>query len=208
MDPLIEIKLKQAFSKVREDIYSLKKELNEYKALIRQLIDKVSPHYETQKPLKTNDFSSSTGNEGVYSFSQSFIHSPFTHLNTKTPLKSTKPSNLILTSNNLPPQDNLKHPLQTLTNKEFLVFFSIYQLEKELQKVTYNDIANKLSLTPGCIRSYITSLIRKKAPIIKSKINNKIITLSIDKTFSSLTSEKKLIDLYYQNDSHQSTLSQ
>lgn len=208
MDPLLEIKLKQAFSKVREDIHLLKEELNEYKALIRQLIDKVSPPNKTQKPLKTNDFSSSTGNEGVYSFIHSFSHSPFTHLNTKTSIKSTKSSNLPLTSDNLPPPDNPKHPLQTLTNKEFLVFFTIYQLEKELQKVTYNAVANKLSLTSGCIRSYITSLIRKKAPIIKSKINNKIIILSIDKTFSSLTSEKKLIDLYYQNDFHQSTLNQ
>ena len=87
------------------------------------------------------------------------------------------------------------------------MFLTIYQLEKELPRVTYEVVANRLTLTSGCIRTYITSILRKKAPVIKSKLNNKLILLSIEPSFRSLISEEKLINLYYQNDPSQTTLS-
>lgn len=231
MDPLFETKVKQAFSKVKEDITSIKAEMSEIKALIQQSLNQMSLQQKKESLEKSEDFSFSEGNQsednkcskgnkGVYSFIHSFIHSPGTHLCTppntyahKNEKNEQKNSIQTLTSQVYPPQNtqmfiknNVPHPLQTLTNKEFLVFLTIYQLEKELPRVTYNDIASKLTLTSGCIRTYITSLIRKKAPILKSKLNNKLTLLSIDPSFRSLTSEEKLISLYYQGDPSQSTL--
>lgn len=218
MDPFFEEKVKQAFMKVKEDMNFLKSELNTFKDLIRDLIQKIE---ESKNPNNTNIFSnntqnnkSSTGNQGVYAFTHSLIHSPFTHISTHSPIHSdntskqtlTFPLSPIQTNNNLD-KNNTYYSLQTLTNKEFLVFLTIYQLEKDIRKVTYEDLARKLTLTSGCIRSYITSLLRKKAPILKSKINNKLTILSIEPSFRSLTSEQKLINLYYQNDPYQSTLS-
>ncbi len=214
MDPFFEMKVKQAFSKVKGDISLLKQEITGFKALINELISKIENSKKVDNSTVNNQNNkSSTGNKGVYAFTHSFIHSPFTHLNTHSSTHSqdfiTQPS----LSSVYPPdnsqntdKNNILYNLQTLTNKEFLVFLTIYQLEKELSRITYNDIAKKLTLTSGCIRSYITSLIRKKAPLIKSKLNNKITILSIDASFRSLTSEQKLINLYYQNDPHQATL--
>lgn len=231
MDPFFETKVKQAFSKVKEDITSIKAEISEIKALIQQSLNQMSLQQKKESLEKSNDFGfseenqsednkGSMGNEGVYSFIHSFIHSPGTHLCTskdnyahKNKQNEQKNSIQTLTSKNYPTQNTqlfnknyVSHPLQTLTNKEFLVFLTIYQLEKELPRVTYIDIANKLTLTSGCIRTYITSLIRKKAPLIKSKLNNKLTLLSIDPSFRSLTSEQKLIEMYYQGDPSQSTL--
>ena len=217
MDLLFEIKVKQAFSKIKEDISKLNEELSEYKTLLKQLIDRLSPQDKTEKPPKIDNFSfkqentfehkkSSIGNKGVCAFTHSLIHSPFTHLCTHSGTKLDESQGLTLPSQDISTQIDINHPLQTLTNREFLVFLTIYQLEKELPRVTYEVIAKKLSLTSGCIRTYITSLIRKKAPIIKSKLNNKLTILSIDKSFRSLTSEQKLINIYYQNNTYQSTL--
>ncbi len=220
MDPIFEIKIKQSFSKVKKDINSLRAELSEYKALLKDLINKLSQQMKEKNQVKRDNFvvseenssddkKISIGNKGVYAFSHSVIHSPFTHLSTHSNTQLQKNQDLTLTSlqnNQLSKQLRPIQPLQTLTNKEFLVFLTIYQLEKEIPRITYEILASKLSLTSGCIRSYITSLIRKKAPIIKSKINNKIVILSIEPSFRSLTSEQKLINLYYQNDLSQSTL--
>jgi len=83
-----------------------------------------------------------------------------------------------------------------------MIFLTIYQLGE----ASYNDIANKLTLTNGCIRSYICSLLAKKAPIIRKKINNWRVILTIDPDFRSLTSEEKLLELYYQRDYSQTKL--
>lgn len=227
MDPFFEIKVKKAFSRVKEDINLIKAEIKEIKALFQSLLNNMSP-YEKKESLKIpNKFEvsrenqkegkeSSNGNKGAYSFIHSFIHSPCTSSNNyahKNEQNEQKNSIQALTSQNYPTQNtqmfnknDVSHPLQTLTNREFLVFLTIYQLEKELPRVTYQDIASKLSLTSGCIRTYTTSLIRKKAPLIKSKLNNKITILSIEPSFRSLTSEQKLVNLYYQKDPSQSTL--
>ena len=258
---------------------AIKHELSEYKALLQELLNKMSLQQENKKPQIPPNFvglnkntpegeKSSIGNEGVYAFTHSLIHSPFTHLSTYSNKHSRNPSQNTLTSpisNNYPNKNNqliqneLKnkeltltfqkneqdinqnnqlvtkneqdynsrtltfpnfptlntinthpnedvHPLQTLTNKEFLVFLTIYRLEKEIPRVTYAILSKYLSLTSGCIRSYVTSLIRKRVPLTKSKLNNKITILSIESSFKSITSEQKLINLYYQGDPSQSTL--
>jgi DNA-binding MarR family transcriptional regulator len=102
---------------------------------------------------------------------------------------------------------DLEERFNTLTSQEFLIFLTIYQLEEDFGKsVTYNDLSNKLSLTPGCIRGYVSSLIRKNLPILKSKINNRTLTLSINPNFKDLNLKQKLTNIYYDQDPDQTKL--
>ncbi len=100
----------------------------------------------------------------------------------------------------------LSKTFQSLTNQEFKVFLTIYQLEDERGKATYNDLALKTSLTSGCIRGYVSSLILKGTPIVKTRQKNRQASLTIDNSFRSLGLKGKLINLYYQQDPQQTTL--
>jgi len=101
----------------------------------------------------------------------------------------------------------LESRFNALTNQEFLVFLTIYQLEEDLGRpVTYADLSSKLNLTSGCIRGYVSALIRKKLPIIKSKINNRTLTLAINPEFRDLGLKEKLTNLYYNQDPEQTRL--
>ena len=84
-----------------------------------------------------------------------------------------------------------------LSKQELLIFLTIYQFTDEKKAITYFDLANKLSLSENCIRSYTSSLIRKGLPVIKQRANNKLIFLTVDQDFRSLNLRQKLIDLYY-----------
>jgi hypothetical protein len=78
--------------------------------------------------------------------------------------------------------DNIKkeirHKFKKITEQEFLVFSTIYQMEQE-GEVDYRSVAKKLNLTETSIRDYVGRLIKKGIPVEKTKINNKMINLSI-----------------------------
>jgi hypothetical protein len=78
--------------------------------------------------------------------------------------------------------DNLKkeirHKFKRITDQEFLVFSTIYQMEQE-GDVDYRSVSQKLNLTETSIRDYVGRLIKKGIPVEKTKINNKMIKLSI-----------------------------
>jgi len=92
------------------------------------------------------------------------------------------------------------------TKQELLTFLTIYQLEDEINNVSYIDIAKKISLSEGCVRTYISSLIRKGAPIEKNRYNNKLVLLAITKGFRELNLKKQLMAIYYRSDPYQPTL--
>jgi hypothetical protein len=101
----------------------------------------------------------------------------------------------------------LESRFEALTNQEFLVFLTIYQLEEDFGRpVTYIDLSTKLTLTSGCIRGYVSSIIRKNLPVIKSKINNRTLTLTINPEFRDLNLKEKLTNLYYNQDPDQTKL--
>jgi hypothetical protein len=101
----------------------------------------------------------------------------------------------------------LEERFSTLTSQEFLIFLTIYQLEEDFNRlITYNDLSNKLGLTHGCIRGYVSALMRKNLPILKSKINNRTLTLSINPDFKDLNLKQKLTNLYYDQDPDQTKL--
>ena len=103
-------------------------------------------------------------------------------------------------------QENIPLILSRLSKQEFLTFLTIYQLEEENSKVTYDNVGGKLGITPGCVRTYVSGLIKKGLPIIKSKYNNRIFILSIPPEIRSLNIKKKLVNTFYSLDPSQKRL--
>ena len=213
--------IKLAFSKVKSDIEVLQNEIlsskqaiQEGKETIESLKSKISELKEILLELKSQF---STGNEGVQSINHSTINQSLTEHSEEW----TEHSKDLRNSS----QSIMQHPLrsstfskvrelnealsktfQSLTNQEFKVFLTIYQLEDERGRATYGDLALKTSLTSGCIRGYVSSLILKGAPIVKTRQKNRQASLTIDNSFRSLGLKEKLINLYYQQDPQQTTL--
>ncbi len=210
MDSDFEKRVKLSFLKVREHIKQLEQEIKQNKSILDHLLSGTSETSSREKidstPIKTRldafDLKSSTGNEGVCASMQASMQACKQRLNIQTtPIDTNFDSNLE-DFQLKPHKPTFKEILSTLTNKEFMIFLTIYQLGE----ATYQDLAAKLTLTNGCVRSHVCSLLSKKAPILRKKINNWKVLLTIDPDFKSLTSEQKLVEIYYQRDPSQTTL--
>lgn len=195
--PTFEENIKISFAKVKEDIQRLESKLQNLQSSLEKIEKFISSIQEAQSP-PTNQISPktinlppesdiSTGNNGVYSF----IHSLFIH--SCTSQKEQKIPYSALTSL----KEDLQKTFNSLSNQEFLAFLTVYHLEDELGKVTYPLLAKTLNLSEGCIRTYISSLIRKGLPLLKIKPNNRTTLLSISQDFRALNLKKSLSDLYY-----------
>ncbi len=88
----------------------------------------------------------------------------------------------------------------TLTRQEIMTFLAVYQLEEDYGKVTYSDVAKKLKLTEGCIRTYVSGLMRKGIPVVKNKMNNKLVLLSVSPEFKELGLKKDIMEIYEKSD--------
>lgn len=176
--------------------------------------------------LKQQNFHSSIGNEGVPAdrqqtdnrqinglkqtfdsqnkerpgltsdFPLSSQSSPSSSNRTSSPdsFKFSSPLSISNLLNNL--KKDLGEKFKRLTKKEFLIFSVLYTLEEETGKVTYSDIAKRTGLTESSIRDYISRLVNKKIPIIKEKINNKLVILRISKELKDLATLDKLSRLH------------
>ena len=83
-----------------------------------------------------------------------------------------------------------------LTEQEFLVFTTIYQLENEgKEEINYSEISQRLGLTESSIRDYVGKLIKKGVPVDKHKINNKTIYLSISQNLKKIASLSTILQL-------------
>jgi|SRR3989344_9410771 len=176
--------LKISFSKVKEHITSIENEILSIKTQLKELTEAINSQKHTNMkeipiPIPPKE-ESSTGNKGVYSFIHSFNHSV---------IQST----------------NMQELLSKTTKQELLVLLTISQLNEELSNITYEDISNKLKLSQGCIRGYITSLIRKGAPIYKERYNNKITLIKTTQQFKEM-GKQTLINAFYKVDPHQRRL--
>ena len=103
-------------------------------------------------------------------------------------------------------KDNLSTVLSKLSRQEFLTFLTIYQQEDQKGKVTYGSIAQELNISAGCVRTYVSGLIRKGLPVVKTKFNNKLILLSIPSEIRGLNLKKKIIQVFYNLDPNQTKL--
>ncbi|NPE27183.1 hypothetical protein HNV12_04245 [Methanococcoides sp. SA1] len=212
MDPI-----KEAFSKIKQDIIFLKEELQDIKSQISTISNTpthntLSTHQQTDNPTHNQTFSThnypiqpsyiqnnhiSTGNEGVPTNTQTHQQ---THQQTENSTYNSdfKQANEILES-----LDNIKKEIRLkfkrLTPQEMLVFSTLYSFEEQnIQEITYKLIANQLTLSQSSIRDYINKLINKGVPIQKTKQNNKTIILNISsdlKNIATLATIKTLREL-------------
>ncbi len=83
-------------------------------------------------------------------------------------------------------KEGLELKFKSLTDREFSVFLAIYQLEEELGRVTYSDIANKLNISEITIRCYVNSILNKNIPVERKRHFNKKSYLTINSQFRSL----------------------
>ncbi len=186
--------VKNSFQKAKEDIKELHSKIEDLKDILSKISDSQerilkkntenAPNSTQNVQIlpETKENNVSIGNKGVYSFTHS------------------------LNSYSINMHSDVKQLLNKLTKQEFLTFLTIYQLEEEKGPITYTDISIKIGLSEGCVRTYISALIKKKAPLNKQKYNNKTIYLSILKEFRELNLKQLLIDTYYRNDPAQKRL--
>ncbi|MFH1210045.1 MAG: hypothetical protein V1663_04620 [archaeon] len=202
---LKEERIKNSFLIVKEEINSLKNELERTKnklfnqkeiilALNKKINELLNENEELKKELNKNNISS-TGNEGVM---HSFIHS----FNSYSDKQINKQINIQTFKESF---DNM---FKSLPRQEFLTFLTIYQLEDDLKRpINYLDISSHLKLSEGCIRTYISNLLKRKLPLTKTKVNNKLVQLQINSHFRELNLKQKLISLYELSNLDQKTLS-
>jgi DNA-binding MarR family transcriptional regulator len=144
----------------------------------------VGMNYSTEnilfKPLNTQIIPTSTGNEGVPTDKQ-------TNRQTDKQTKKTYLGDAFEILNSLDSiKKEIRNKFKRITDQEFLVFSTIYQLTEEQEFVDYKDLSLKLNLTESSIRDYVGRLIKKGIPLEKTKINNKIIQLSISENLKKI----------------------
>ena len=197
--------VRNSFKKAKEDIENLENQIKSQKEDISSLKKEISKIFDILLEIKSkNDIKTeeiSIGNEGV--------------LNKQTNKQTVKQTNNQLNKQTILDQTgeiskfqlNIEEYFRTLTKQELLVFLTIYQLEEELnRKIKFSDISSRLNLSESCIRGYIKRLLQKGMPLIRTKINNKIVLISLSPGFRDLNLKNKLSDIYYESDSEQTRL--
>lgn len=177
---------------LKEEINYLRKELAKMRYLIRMLpnantssndISDTSPvnyaQNQTDMPSLTPPVPLfSTGNGGVQTNRQTDMSEATDVLGAVTQLKI-----------------ELKQKFRKLTKQEFRVFSAIYMLEEQNGAVDYPVLANKLGLSETAIRDYIMKLIKKRIPLVKTKVNNKKVTLNIRQELRQLATLDHLVKM-------------
>lgn len=207
---LNEEKLKNSFKKVKEEMNLLSNELKEAKELIinkNKLIKSLELKLHTLKEPKTENIGSfstflpsSTGNEGVKQASKQSIKQAIKQSSKQAPNQAFKQDMLNF-------KKDLDFVFSSLPKQQFLTFLTIYQLEDDFNRpVNYREISEKLHLSPGCIRAYISYLLKKGIPISKIRVNNKTTVLSINPKFRELNLKSHLFSIYMKNNHEQTTM--
>jgi DNA-binding MarR family transcriptional regulator len=217
-------KIKQAFSKVKTDIYLLQTQISDIKEEILKLTrtqnsstdrqtNKTEQEENTTKDVSSTDTSThiypleapktpnsyiSSGNKGVSTDRQTNRQTDNKQekfaLNQNKTTKESEELSNLLSKLNSI-KSNLSEKFQSLTQQEFLVFSAIYQSQSLNQKPTYSSLAEQLSLTESSIRDYVQRILKKGIPLDKTKENNKKVYLFIPKTLIKLAPLEAIISL-------------
>src|SRR3989344_2873677 len=184
-----EERLRNSFENVRKDmeffkneVESLKKELlleKENKIAINIQIKEILSSLNEIKDKITFFYKSSSGNDGA----NDNHHQSSSIINHHQSLETVK--------------KEFEELFKGLTDREFSVFMTIYQLEDEFGhgSIRYQDISKALKLTEISIRNYVNSMINKGIPINKVRQYNKKVSLSIKKELKELNLASKLLKL-------------
>ncbi len=204
--------IKEAFTKVREDIDLLKKEINNnkkeissQKELLESINKKLEEFLDFSKEInnKIAFFNVSSGNNGVGNNQQQS-----TTINNNRQQQAIKPSNVKHSSDDLKDiklDQTLTFRFKSLSDREFSVFLAIYELEQEIGEVGFTELANKLKIFESTVRTVVYTLISKEIPIIKDRFFHKKVSLSIQKDFKNPKIMRELINLR-ENKGKQTTL--
>ena len=213
-------KIKEAFEKVREDIEFLNQEISslqenmfEIKNLINNLTEEIhenqsfnTPTHPTHIPthpthnlslndLKEQNMPCSTGNQGVPTDRQTDRQTD-QHIEKEGFFLQNhieKASEILDSLDSLKKEVRLK--FKRLTEQEWLIFSTLYQLEEEAGNVDYRLLSKRLNLTESSIRDYIGRLIKKGIPVDKKRINNKNIVLSVSSNLKKIASLNTILQL-------------
>ena len=177
---------------LKEAIFSLNKQLEETqkKESIIPADSLIIPTNQQQIPANNlplnlqnpQKITFSTGNEGVPADRQTNQQT-----NQQTEKSSFDSALDVLNSLDSLKKD-IRNKFKRITDQEFLVFSTIYQLSEIKGFVDYREVSLKLNLTESSIRDYVGKLIKKGIPVEKTKINNKIIQLSISENLKKIAS--------------------
>ena len=147
------------------------------------------------KPLKGKNIDISMGNEGVptdrQTDRQTDRHIENIQKRQENPIQDA--AKILDSLDSLKKEIRLK--FKRLTEKEMLVFSTLYQLDEEEKYADYRSLAQKLNLTESSIRDYVLRLINKGIPVEKKKINNKQIRLSISQNLKRVVSLSSILQL-------------
>lgn len=205
-------KMKEDLLYLQQELIILRQELDEIKQILKQIYSNRYPthlqhptHIPTHKTknygLFTQNFHSSIGNEGVPTDRQHIYNRQSDTLK-RTFIKpykgsyedniiSSKPEEISKISSIASIVDDLKQELkekfQRLSKQEFVIFSILYALQEEKGFVTYKDIAQHTRLAESSVRDYILRLEHKGIPIIKEKLNNKVVVLRIPRELKDIT---------------------
>lgn len=181
--------VKNAFSKVKDEINSLKLGLKENNEVLLEItkklqeldekIDKIGSGREIEQENKENFFSN--GNKGV-------------SVDRRRPSSTTIDSPQTLINDLI---NDFEQKFRTLTKRELSVFMTIYQLEEEsgFSGVTYRDLASNLKISLSTAKEHITSILHKKMPLERRTLMNGTSQFFIKKEFRELAMVKKLLKL-------------
>jgi hypothetical protein len=159
---------------------------------------------DLQNPLKAQNMDISTGNQGVptdrQTNQQTDQHIDKGSYNKEDILNANVSENSIKNAAKiLDSLDSLKKEIRLkfkrLTEQEFIVFSTIYQISEEKGYTDYKNLSETLNLTESSIRDYIGRLIKKGIPVDKIKINNKTIHLSISQDLKKIATLPTLLQL-------------
>jgi predicted transcriptional regulator len=217
--------IKEAFLRIKQDIFSLQEQIYYLKQEIEllkqsqypqnqdfipttptqnQVLEQAQTDTPTHIPTHSHtNLNISTGNEGVPTDRQTNQQTDnytekFAQAKKQDTINEFQQAQEILDS-----LDNIKKGIRLkfkrLTPQEMLIFSTLYTFEEQnIKQITYKLIANNLNLSESSIRDYTNKLTNKGIPIIKTRQNNKKITLSISqdlKDIASLSTINKLRDI-------------
>ncbi len=217
-----EKRLKEAFSKIKQDMNNLgneisqiRQEIKEIKQLLPEIPSstlrqinstnsKTSTHNTTVpqevEGLNSPNLGISTGNQGASTDRQTDRQTDnSTHFLPEIPPKSIE-YNIKEASEILDSLDKIKKQIRLkfkrITRQEMAVFSTIYQLEEQNpEQSTYTQISKILHLSQSSIRDYVQRMVNKGIPIKKQKVDNKKILLSISPELKKIASLHTIIQL-------------
>ncbi len=176
-----------------------------------------STHNDAFKPLKPQNLSISTGNQGAstdrQTDRQTNRHTPISHGKHEKYLQKSSQEEEITSQEFFPGKNNsiddaakildslddlkkeIRLKFKRLTEQEILVFSTLYQIDDERGFADYKTISEKLNLTESSIRDYIGRLIKKGIPVEKKRIDNKFIRLKVSENLKKIASLSTILQL-------------